>query len=144
MKTQQKNPAILVSVLYFSAIVTEIVRYINCFLLVAQTNGRTNSNPELPKDPKILTEMVMNLQKQVQEKDDTLRDISDKLSRKSEECESLMEEHEMMRSKSSFDLQQVGTLYGAKILTYSISLTELCWWSLPGGEEVDRNWPLTL
>lgn len=105
--------------MYFSAIVTEIVRYISCFLLVAQTNGRTNSNPELPKDPKILTEMVMNLQKQVQEKDDTLRDISDKLSQKSEECESLMEEHEMMRNKSSFDLQQVGTLYGAKILTAS-------------------------
>lgn len=63
--------------------------------------------------------MVMNLQKQVQEKDDTLRDISDKLSQKSEECESLMEEHEMMRNKSSFDLQQVGTLCGAKILTAS-------------------------
>lgn len=118
-KNPTKKSAILVSVLYFSAIVTEIVRYINCFLFVAQTNGRTNSNPELPKDPKILTEMVMNLERQVQEKDDTLRDISDKLSRKSEECESLIEEHEMIRSKSSFDLQQVGTLYGAKILTAS-------------------------
>ena len=52
--------------------------------------------------------MVLNLQKQVQEKDDTLRDISEKLSRKSEECESLMEERDIMRSKSSFDLQQVG------------------------------------
>lgn len=51
--------------------------------------------------------MVLNLQKQVQEKDDTLRDISDKLSHKSEECESLMEERDIMRSKSSFDLQQV-------------------------------------
>ena len=61
----------------------------------------------------------MNLQKQVQEKDDTLHDISDKLSRKSEECESLMEEHEMMRSKSLFDLQQVVTLYGAEISTAS-------------------------
>ena len=52
--------------------------------------------------------MVLNLQKQIQEKDDTLMDISDKLSRKSEECESLVEERDMMRSKSSFDLQQVG------------------------------------
>jgi len=51
--------------------------------------------------------MVLNLQKQVQEKDDALMDISDKLSRKSEECESLVEERDMMRSKSSFDLQQV-------------------------------------
>lgn len=50
----------------------------------------------------------MNLQKQVQEKDDALMDISEKLSRKSEECESLVEERDMMRSKSSFDLQQVG------------------------------------
>lgn len=121
IKTEQRKSAILVSVLYFCANVTEIVRYINCFLLVAQTNGRTNSNPELPKDPKILTEMVMNLQKQVQEKDDTLRDISDKLSRKSEECESLMEEHEIMRNKSSFDLQQVRTLYDAKILQHDFN-----------------------
>ena len=51
--------------------------------------------------------MVLNLQKQVQEKDDALMDISDKLSRKSEECESLVEERDMIRSKSSFDLQQV-------------------------------------
>ena len=51
--------------------------------------------------------MVLNLQKQVQEKDDALRDISEKLSRKSEECESLMEERDIMRSKNSFDLQQV-------------------------------------
>ena len=51
---------------------------------------------------------MVNLQKQVQEKDDTLRDISEKLSRKSEECESLMEERDIMRSKSSFDLRQVG------------------------------------
>ena len=51
--------------------------------------------------------MVLNLQRQVQEKDDALMDISDKLSRKSEECESLVEERDMMRSKSSFDLQQV-------------------------------------
>ena len=51
--------------------------------------------------------MVLNLQKQVQEKDDTLRDISEKLSHKSEECESLMEERDIMRSKNSFDLQQV-------------------------------------
>lgn len=50
----------------------------------------------------------MNLQKQVQEKDDALMDISEKLSRKSEECESLVEEGDMIRSKSSFDLQQVG------------------------------------
>ena len=46
----------------------------------------------------------MNLQKQVQEKDDALMDISEK----PEECESLVEERDMMRSKSSFDLQQVG------------------------------------
>jgi len=51
--------------------------------------------------------MVLNLQKQVQEKDDTLGDISEKLSHKSEECESLMEERDIMRSKNSFDLQQV-------------------------------------
>lgn len=52
--------------------------------------------------------MVVNLQKQVQEKDDTLRDLNVKLSRKSEECDSLMEERDTMRSKNSFALQQVG------------------------------------
>ena len=67
-----------------------------------------NSVSDLPKDAKLLSEMVLNLQKQVQEKDDVLMDISEKLSRKSEECESLVEERDMMRSKSSFDLQQVG------------------------------------
>lgn len=51
--------------------------------------------------------MVLNLQKEVQEKDDALMEISEKLSRKSEECESLMEERDIMRNKSSFDLQQV-------------------------------------
>lgn len=72
-----------------------------------QANGRSNSTSDLPKDPKLLSEVVLNLQKQVQEKDDALRDISEKLSRKSEECESLMEERDIMRSKNSFDLQQV-------------------------------------
>lgn len=52
--------------------------------------------------------MVVNLQKKVQEKDDTLRDLNVKLSRKSEECDSLMEERDTMRSKNSFALQQVG------------------------------------
>lgn len=52
--------------------------------------------------------MVVNLQKQLQEKDDTLRDLNVKLSRKSEECDSLMEERDTMRSKNSFALQQVG------------------------------------
>lgn len=51
--------------------------------------------------------MVMNLQKQLQEKDDALRDISEKLSHKSEECETLMEERDIMRTRNSFDLQQV-------------------------------------
>ena len=72
-----------------------------------QPNGSKNSGSELPNDPKLLAEMVLNLQKQVQEKDDALKGISEKLSRKSEECESLMEERDMMRSKNSFDLQQV-------------------------------------
>lgn len=67
-----------------------------------------NSVSDLPKDAKLLSEMVLNLQKQVQEKDDALMAISEKLSRKSEECESLVEERDMIRSKSSFDLQQVG------------------------------------
>lgn len=62
--------------------------------------------------------MVLNLQKQVQEKDDALTDISEKLSRKSEECESLVEERDMIRSKSSFDLQQVGCL----VLSISIGI----------------------
>jgi len=62
--------------------------------------------------------MVLNLQKQVQEKDDALVDISDKLSRKSEECESLVEERDIVRSKSSFDLQQVRTL----VLSISVSI----------------------
>lgn len=51
--------------------------------------------------------MVMNLQQQLQEKDDALRDISEKLSHKSEECETLMEERDIMRTRNSFDLQQV-------------------------------------
>ena len=55
-----------------------------------------------------MSEMVVNLQKKVQEKDDTLRDLNVKLSRKSEECDSLMEERDTMRSKNSFALQQVG------------------------------------
>ena len=52
--------------------------------------------------------MVLNLQKQIQEKDDAVRDTSEKLSRKSEECESLLEERDIMRSKNSSALQQVG------------------------------------
>ena len=55
-----------------------------------------------------MNEMVVNLQKQLQEKDDTLRDLNVKLSRKSEECDSLMEERDTMRSTNSFALQQVG------------------------------------
>ena len=70
----------------------------------------------MPKDPKLLSEMVFNLQRQVQEKDDALIDISEKLSRKSEECESLMEERDTMRSKNSFDLQQVQLKSKAVIL----------------------------
>ena len=66
--------------------------------------------------------MVMNLQKQVQEKDDALMDISEKLSRKSEECESLVEERDMIRSKSSFDLQQVG----CSVLSTSVGFSPLC------------------
>ena len=50
---------------------------------------------------------MLNLQRQIQEKDDALKEVIDKLSLKSEECETLMEEREVMRSKSSFDLQQV-------------------------------------
>ena len=73
---------------------------------------------DLPKDAKLLSEMVLNLQKQVQEKDDALMDISDKLSRKSEECESLVEERDIVRSKSSFDLQQVRT----SVLSISVSI----------------------
>lgn len=46
-------------------------------------------------------------------------DISEKLSRKSEECESLMEERDMMRSKSSFDLQQVGVQFLALLSVFS-------------------------
>ena len=51
---------------------------------------------------------MLNLQKQIQEKDDAFRDTSEKLSRKSEECESLLEERDIMRSKNSSALQQVG------------------------------------
>ena len=51
---------------------------------------------------------MLNLQKQIQEKDDAVRDTSEKLSRKSEECESLLEERDIMRSKNSSALQQVG------------------------------------
>lgn len=78
---------------------------------------------DLPKDAKLLSEMVLNLQKQVQEKDDALMDISDKLSRKSEECESLVEERDMMRSKSSYDLQQVGSsVLSTSVGIFSIKL----------------------
>ncbi|XP_068679953.1 GRIP and coiled-coil domain-containing protein 2-like [Montipora foliosa] len=73
----------------------------------SKSNGRNNSTSELPKDPKILSEMVLNLQKQIQEKDDAFREMSEKLSRKSEECESLLEERDIMRSKNSFALQQI-------------------------------------
>lgn len=53
-------------------------------------------------------------------------DISDKLSRKSEECESLMEERDMMRSKSSFDLQQVSiAVLGPVVIVFSTELS-LC------------------
>lgn len=72
-----------------------------------QPNGSKNSGSELPNDPTLLTEMVLNLQKQIQEKDDALKGINEKLSRKSEECESLIEERDMMRSKNTYDLQQV-------------------------------------
>lgn len=75
--------------------------------VASKNNGTKNSTTELPKDPKLLNEMVVNLQKQLQEKDDTLRDLNVKLSRKSEECDSLMEERDTMRSKNSFALQQV-------------------------------------
>ena len=67
---------------------------------------------------------MLNLQKQVQEKDDALRDISDKLSRKSEEYESLMEERDIMRSKSSFDLQQV-QLNGTRSFFFLILILHL-------------------
>ena len=49
----------------------------------------------------------MNLQKQIQEKDEALAQMSEKLSVKSEECDNLMEERFIVRRKSSFDLQQV-------------------------------------
>ena len=66
--------------------------------------------------------MVLNLQKEVQEKDNSLTDISEKLSRKSEECESLMEERDIMRTKSSFDLQQVS-------ISESVLITVICIYS---------------
>ena len=75
--------------------------------------------------------MVLNLQKQVQEKDDALTDISEKLSRKSEECESLVEERDIIRSKSSFDLQQVGCLVlstSVGIFSFVLSVCNIKMW----------------
>lgn len=51
--------------------------------------------------------MIVNLQKQLQERDQTLIEMNQKLAMKSEECDNLMEERDMLRNKNSFDLQQV-------------------------------------
>ena len=75
--------------------------------IVEQPGPRKKSDGDLPKDSKLLTEQIINLQKQVQDKDDALRDLNQKLAHKTEECNDLEEERNIVRRRTSIDLQKV-------------------------------------
>jgi hypothetical protein len=65
------------------------------------------SNSDLPNDPKLLKAQILDLHKKLDTREETMNELNQKLTRKSEECGYLVDEMDTVRRRNSVDLQQV-------------------------------------